>query len=81
MIDAQLNLMSVLLRVSGDDGLPEELQGGETPEAASEGSSVESEAKVPHSEEERSDERHREGERDGLFRKHSGHRHQQPLLL
>lgn len=48
-----------LLYVPGDNGLSEDLQGGETPETTSEGCSVEPEAKVSHSEEEQPDERHR----------------------
>lgn len=48
MIDAWLNLISVLPHVPGDNGLPEDLQGGETPETVSEGRSVEPETKVSH---------------------------------
>lgn len=43
----------------GDNGLSEDLRGGESPETVSEGSSVEPETEVSHSKEEQPDERHR----------------------
>lgn len=46
----------------GDDGLPEDLQGGQTPEIVSERSRVQPETKASRREEERPNEGHREGE-------------------
>lgn len=43
----------------GDNGMSEDLQGGETPETVPEGGSVEPETEVHHSKEEWPDERHR----------------------
>lgn len=43
----------------GDDGLPEDLQGGQTPEIVSERSRVQPETKASHGEEKQPNEGHR----------------------
>ena len=48
-----------LLYMPGDNGLSEDLQGGETPETVSEGRRVEPETKVGRCKEEQPDERRR----------------------
>ena len=52
-----LSVLTVLC-APGDNGLSEDLQGGQTPETVPEGSGVEPETEVNHGEEERPDERH-----------------------
>lgn len=55
---ASLDIL-LLLCVPGDNGLSEDLQGGQTPETVSEGSGLQPATKASPNKEEQLDERHR----------------------